>query len=167
MKKVMGERIMTDRMTMTAGCSGDGGREYPGSAAGGAAPGILCGVSDAENRKKTANREKAVNQIRTLIPQGNDELPAAAKDGVLSQEPDLPIRVNRRTIVLWRYGKIRDRIRSGLRSFRRDHRGVGTVETILILVVLIALVLIFRTQLTTLVGKIFKAIGKSTDKVIR
>ncbi len=40
----------------------------------------------------------------------------------------------------------------------KDERGVGVVEVILILVVLIGLVLIFKSQLTSLVETIFRKI---------
>lgn len=40
----------------------------------------------------------------------------------------------------------------------KDDRGVGVVEVILILVVLIGLVLIFKSQLTDLVNVIFEKI---------
>lgn len=40
----------------------------------------------------------------------------------------------------------------------RDNRGIGVVEVILILVVLIGLVLIFKSQLTDLVNTIFDKI---------
>ncbi len=45
-----------------------------------------------------------------------------------------------------------------LKKFLRDEDGVGVVEIILILVVLIGLVLIFKSQLTTLVNDIFSRI---------
>lgn len=45
-----------------------------------------------------------------------------------------------------------------LKKFLRDEEGVGVVEIILILVVLIGLVLIFKSQLTTLVNDIFSRI---------
>lgn len=45
-----------------------------------------------------------------------------------------------------------------IRNFFRDNDGVGVVEIILILVVLIGLVLIFKTQLTELVNDIFSRI---------
>ncbi len=54
---------------------------------------------------------------------------------------------------------LRNRIRyfwTGLRA--KQTRGSVMVEAILILVVLIALVVIFKTQLTSLVGKIFEKI---------
>ena len=47
-------------------------------------------------------------------------------------------------------------------SMRQKHiRGSVMVETILILVVLIALVAIFKTQITSLVGEIFDKITRT------
>jgi len=51
------------------------------------------------------------------------------------------------------------------RNFLKDERGIGTVEMILILVVLIALVLIFKEKLTDLVNKIFEKISSQSSKV--
>ena len=45
-----------------------------------------------------------------------------------------------------------------LKKFWNDDEGVGVVEIILILVVLIGLVLIFKSQLTALVNDIFSRI---------
>ena len=45
-----------------------------------------------------------------------------------------------------------------LKELMEDDRGVGVVEIILILVVLIGLVLIFKSQLTSLVNDIFSRI---------
>ena len=47
----------------------------------------------------------------------------------------------------------------------RDEQGIGTVEMILILVVLIALVLIFKEQLTDLVNTIFEKISSQSSKI--
>ena len=49
------------------------------------------------------------------------------------------------------------RIRSLMWTLRED-RGIGVVEVILILVVLIGLVIIFKSQLTSLVQTIFQKI---------
>ena len=46
-----------------------------------------------------------------------------------------------------------------------DNRGIGTVEMILILVVLIGLVLIFKQQLTTIVNNIFKTITTRSNAI--
>ncbi len=56
-------------------------------------------------------------------------------------------------------------VMKGLQRFIRDERGIGTVEMILILVVLIALVLIFKDQMTNLVNSIFEKITKQSGKV--
>lgn len=51
-------------------------------------------------------------------------------------------------------------------SFLEDNRGVGVVEVILILVVLIALVLIFKEQLGAMVTKAMEALEKSMNEVL-
>ena len=53
----------------------------------------------------------------------------------------------------------------GFKNFLMEEDGVGVVELILILVVLIALVLIFKKQLTDLVTSIFKTTNKSAGQV--
>ena len=45
-----------------------------------------------------------------------------------------------------------------LAHLMRDNRGIGVVEVILIVVVLIGLVIIFKSQLTSLVQTIFEKI---------
>ncbi len=52
------------------------------------------------------------------------------------------------------------------RNILLDNRGVGVVEVILILVVLIALVLIFKEQLGSMVTKAMEALEKSMNEVI-
>lgn len=49
------------------------------------------------------------------------------------------------------------KLKSMLNVLKED-RGIGVVEIILILVVLIGLVVIFKSELTTLVNNIFKTI---------
>ena len=53
----------------------------------------------------------------------------------------------------------------GFKSFLMDEDGIGTVEMILILVVLISLVIIFKNQLTNLVNDIFKTINKNANSI--
>ncbi|MFR4351852.1 MAG: Flp1 family type IVb pilin [Roseburia sp.] len=53
----------------------------------------------------------------------------------------------------------------GIREFIKEEDGVGVVELILILVVLIGLVLIFKEQLTDLVNNIFDTITGKAGKV--
>ena len=47
----------------------------------------------------------------------------------------------------------------------QTNEGMGTVEIILIIVVLIGLVIIFKDQITELVNDIFKKITKQTNKI--
>lgn len=47
-------------------------------------------------------------------------------------------------------------------KFNKDQSGIGVVELILILVVLIGLVVIFRDQLTTIIGTIFERIAEDS-----
>ena len=53
----------------------------------------------------------------------------------------------------------------GIREFIREEDGVGVVELILILVVLIGLVLIFKDQLTNLVNAILSKITKQSNSI--
>ena len=52
-----------------------------------------------------------------------------------------------------------------LRTFKEDESAVGVVELILILVVLIGLVVIFRDQLTTIIGTIFERIASDSAAI--
>lgn len=52
-----------------------------------------------------------------------------------------------------------------IEKFIKDEDGIGTVEMILILVVLIGLVLIFKEQLTSLVNSIFDTITTKAGQV--
>lgn len=50
-------------------------------------------------------------------------------------------------------------------DFFQEEDGLGTVELILIIVVLISLVIIFKEQLTTLVNNVFAAIMRSSATI--
>lgn len=52
-----------------------------------------------------------------------------------------------------------------LKRFIREDDGMGTVEIILILVVLISLVIIFKNQLTNLVNTIFNKINSTSNSI--
>lgn len=54
----------------------------------------------------------------------------------------------------------------GLRDFLREDEGLGTVEIILIIVVLIGLVIIFKTKLRALVEKVFEKITRDSNTVM-
>ncbi|MDE6893102.1 MAG: hypothetical protein K2P30_08545 [Lachnospiraceae bacterium] len=49
---------------------------------------------------------------------------------------------------------------------KHDNRGMGTVEMILIIVVLIGLVLIFKTQIQELAGTIFEKISVDSSAIL-
>jgi Flp pilus assembly pilin Flp len=53
----------------------------------------------------------------------------------------------------------------GFKKFLLDEEGVGVVEMILIVVVLIGLVVLFKSKLTTLVTNIFSTITDQAGKV--
>ncbi|MDR1018922.1 MAG: hypothetical protein LBM02_09505 [Lachnospiraceae bacterium] len=52
-----------------------------------------------------------------------------------------------------------------VRSFIEDEEGITVVEIILILVVLIGLVIIFKSQLTSLVNSIFQKISSQGSSI--
>lgn len=54
---------------------------------------------------------------------------------------------------------------SALTRFVKEEDGIGTVEMILILVVLISLVIIFKEQLTQLVNDIFSQITSKSSSI--
>ena len=56
-------------------------------------------------------------------------------------------------------------IKQRIKNFITEEDGIGTVEMILILVVLIGLVLIFKEQLNSLVNSIFKTINEKARSV--
>ena len=53
----------------------------------------------------------------------------------------------------------------GFKDFIMEEEGMGTVELILIIVVLIGLVIIFKNQLRTLVTNVFKKITQDSNTV--
>ena len=52
-----------------------------------------------------------------------------------------------------------------LKQFIKEEDGMGTVEVILIIVVLVALVVIFKAQITKIVNSLFEKITEQTDKL--
>lgn len=53
---------------------------------------------------------------------------------------------------------------SKIKKFIKDEGGMGVVEVILIIVVLISLVLIFKNQLTTIVKSLFSKISNNASQ---
>ena len=62
---------------------------------------------------------------------------------------------------MWRVWYLKNRVREIL----TEEDGVGVVEVILILVVLIGLVIIFKSQLNSLVQNIFKKITSESSRI--
>ena len=54
-----------------------------------------------------------------------------------------------------------------VKSFLMDEDGVGVIELVLILVVLIGLVIVFKKQINTLLTNIFKQINSKSKEVYR
>ena len=57
------------------------------------------------------------------------------------------------------------RIKKELAAFLKEEDGVGVIEIVLILVVLIGLVIIFKKQITTLLNNVFKEINSQSKEV--
>lgn len=53
-----------------------------------------------------------------------------------------------------------------INEFMMEEEGIGVVEIILILVILIGLVIIFKDQMQALVKRIFSSITRDTGKVL-
>ena len=61
-----------------------------------------------------------------------------------------------------------ERKTKGLKSwkeFLREEDGMGTVEIILIIVVLVGLVILFKSQITEIVESLFDKITSKTDRL--
>ena len=56
-------------------------------------------------------------------------------------------------------------IRKSVGSLLEDEAGIGVIEPVLILVVLIGLVIIFKEQITKLLESIFKEINSQSKEV--
>lgn len=53
----------------------------------------------------------------------------------------------------------------GWKQFLKEEDGMGTVEVILIIVVLVGLVVIFKDQITKIVNDLFSKISSQTGKI--
>lgn len=56
-------------------------------------------------------------------------------------------------------------LRDEFRAFMEEEDGVGVIEIVLILVVLIGLVIIFKKQINTLLDNVFKQINSKSSEV--
>lgn len=55
--------------------------------------------------------------------------------------------------------------KEGVKAFWNDESGMGTVEVILIIVVLIGLVIVFKEQISGIVEDVFKTIREDTRAI--
>lgn len=58
-----------------------------------------------------------------------------------------------------------NQIRKEVKAFLREEDGIGVIEVVLILVVLIGLVIIFKKQIITLLESVFKEINSQSKEV--
>lgn len=63
--------------------------------------------------------------------------------------------------------RMTDTVRREARAFWEDESGVGVIEIVLILVVLIGLVIIFKEQINKLLETIFKEINNQSKEVYK
>lgn len=74
-------------------------------------------------------------------------------------------KINRmKNFIIKTAGKIKQKVCYGIQVLQ-DNSGMSVIELLLILVVLIALILIFKEQLTNLVETIFKKITSESGKI--
>ncbi len=57
------------------------------------------------------------------------------------------------------------RVRDEIQAWICEEDGIGVIEVVLILVVLIGLVIIFKKQITTLLNNVFKEINSQSKEV--
>jgi len=60
----------------------------------------------------------------------------------------------------------KDENKTGIKGFWKDNRGVGVIEVVLILVILIGLVLIFKDQITSVVTNALSNISGNAGKIV-
>ncbi len=54
----------------------------------------------------------------------------------------------------------------GIKKLKDDQSGVGVIEIVLILVILIGLVTVFKTQINDLLTRIFESITNSSNSIL-
>lgn len=100
-----------------------------------------------------------MNENALLSPVRNALLPVAAPDSVFSVLHRLYDQF------LFFLYSLSVRLQKRFQRILQDDSGIGTIELVLILVVLIALVLIFKDRIKSLLGNIFDQIDSSATKV--
>ena len=54
-----------------------------------------------------------------------------------------------------------------MESFKEDQQGIGVIEVVLILVVLIGLVLIFKNEISSIVSSAFDSIKLNSEAIVK
>lgn len=62
--------------------------------------------------------------------------------------------------------KIMNKLRDLYESFRNDQKGIGVIEILLILCILVGLVLIFKNQITSILTSAFDSISVNSDAIV-
>lgn len=68
--------------------------------------------------------------------------------------------------IMFRYGFL-EKVKNRFDELMDDESGMGTIEIVLILVVLIALVIVFKSQITSLLDSVFGQINKDAESVYK
>lgn len=82
----------------------------------------------------------------------------------MEEHNDLELKDEKRSVVEAEAENVDRQEEKG--GFLQDNRGVGVIEIVLILVVLIGLVLIFKNQITAIVNNAFQSISGDAGKII-
>ncbi|CAM3441253.1 hypothetical protein PVOR_28189 [Paenibacillus vortex V453] len=57
-------------------------------------------------------------------------------------------------------------MKNGMKAFWKDEKGIGTLEMILILVVILIIALIFKDQITSLVNNLFDSVNNKSEEFL-
>lgn len=63
--------------------------------------------------------------------------------------------------------KLMWKLKNVLESFKEDQQGIGVIEVVLILVVLIGLVLIFKNEISSIVSSAFDSIKLNSEAIVK
>ena len=59
------------------------------------------------------------------------------------------------------------KLKNVLESFKEDQQGIGVIEVVLILVVLIGLVLLFKNEISSIVSSAFDSIKLNSEAIVK
>jgi len=62
---------------------------------------------------------------------------------------------------------MKEKMKQTWKNFWMDEEGVGVIEIVLILVILVGLVLVFKEQITAIVNNAFTSISGNAGKIIK